>query len=167
MMASARRIGYDDGTKEVIWLLSARECEVVMNIHYTNSLDGIVPEMLSGFFEGWCVPPSKEKHFRILQGSAHVVLALDESQHRVIGFTNAISDCVNAAFIPLLEVLADYRGQGIGRELVKRLLQELEDYPCIDLTCDPELQPFYEKCGMKRSVGMIIREYSRSGPTST
>jgi hypothetical protein len=27
--------------------------------------------------------------------------------------------------------------------------------------CDPPLQPFYEKLGMHRSVGMILRHYDR------
>jgi len=56
-----------------------------------------------------------------------------------------------------------YRRQGIGRELVMRMLQALRDYRCIDLTCDPALQPFYETCGMLKSVGMAVRDYTRTG----
>jgi len=133
-------------------------------IRYANSLAGITPNMLGGFFEGWRVPPSPEKHLRILRASQHVVLATDESCGRVIGFINALTDGCNSAFIPLLEVIAAYRGQGIGRELVTRMLQLLCDYPCIDLTCDPTLQPFYEKLGLLRSTGMVVREYTRTGP---
>ena len=34
---------------------------------------------------------------------------------------------------------------------------ELDDFYAVDLMCDPELQPFYERFGMHRATGMIIR----------
>jgi len=134
-----------------------------MAICYTDSLDRIDASMLNAFFEGWQVPPSPEEHMRILKGSQHVVLAVDDSCRRVIGFITAITDGCHSASIPLLEVLVAYRRQGIGRELVMRMLQALRDYRCIDLTCDPALQPFYETCGMLKSVGMAVRDYTRTG----
>ena len=108
---------------------------------------------------------SPEKHLDVLQRSSHVVLAMEGD--RVIGFINAISDGRHAAFVSLLEVLPEYRRAGIGSELVRRMLDELRDYPCIDLTCDAALQPFYGRCGMQQSVGMILREYDRAGPNGT
>jgi GNAT superfamily N-acetyltransferase len=115
--------------------------------------------MLGGFFHGWRRPLSPETHLRVLRGSGLVVLAVDDSASRVVGFINALTDGCQSAFIPLLEVLPEYRGKGIGRELVKRMLDQLKNFPCVDLTCDPKLQPFYEKFGMQRSVGMVIRNY--------
>jgi ribosomal protein S18 acetylase RimI-like enzyme len=97
----------------------------------------------------------------MLRGSDKVVLAIDDSCKRVVGVINALCDGVNSAFIPMLEVVPEHRKQEIGRELVRRMLDELKGYPCIDLSCEPEMQPFYEKCGMRRSVGMMIREHSR------
>ena len=134
-----------------------------MRIRYTTSLRGIDARMLTGFFEGWRVPPSPRKHLRILRGSAHVVLAIDVTRRHVVGFVNALADGAQSAFIPLLEVLPDCRGKGIGRQLVRRMLHSLRHYPCIDLTCDPALQAFYERCGMRRSTGMVIRDYRRGG----
>lgn len=131
---------------------------------YTTSLEGITPAMLRGFFAGWRSPLTPEKHLRVLSGSRHVVLALSDDRSQVIGFINAISDGEHSAFIPLLEVLPEHRRSGIGRELVRRMLEVLKEYPCIDLTCDPGVQTFYEKCGLQRSVGMVIRAYGRSGP---
>ncbi len=61
------------------------------------------------------------------------------------------------AFIPLLEVLPSHRGRGIGSELVERLLEELKHFYAVDLMCDPELQPFYDRFGMHRAIGMVIR----------
>ena len=127
-------------------------------VHYTESLTGIEPEQLAGgFFEEWPNPPSPETHLRILQGSSHVVLAIDERSADGVGFVTAISDGVLSAYIPLLEVLPDYRHQGIGQELMRRMLATLRDLYMVDLLCDPELQPFYQQLGMSPATGMLIR----------
>lgn len=115
--------------------------------------------MLAGFFVGWPNPPSAEVHLRILQGSSHVVLAVDGKQ--VVGFITAISDSVSTAYIPFLEVLPDYQKRGIGKELVRRLLAQLQNFYMIDLTCDKELIPFYESLGLHPATAMSIRNYTR------
>jgi ribosomal protein S18 acetylase RimI-like enzyme len=130
-------------------------------IVYTDSLDGVTPERLHGFFVGWPHPPSPQTHLRMLQGSAAVALALDDVSGQVVGYINAISDGFHAAFIPNLEVLPGYQGQGIGSELVRRMLNRLESYYAIDLMCDADLQPFYERLGLRRSTGMVQRNYPR------
>lgn len=126
-------------------------------IRYSDSLENIRPEQLEGFFVGWPNPPSPETHFRLLQGSYKIWLALDGE--RVVGFITALSDGVLTAFIPLLEVLPEYQGQGIGAELTKHLLDSLSHLYSIDLICDEDVQPFYEKLGMRRYSGMVWRKY--------
>ena len=130
-------------------------------ITYTDSLSGITAEQLDGFFVGWPNPPSPSTHLRILQGSAAVVLAIDDISGQVIGFITAISDGVSAAYIPHLEVLPTYQQQGIGTELVKRMLDTLHNIYMIDLTCDIDLQPFYARLGMRPYTAMLIRNYDR------
>ena len=126
-------------------------------ISYQTTITGITPAMLAGFFVGWPNPPDGATHLRFLEGSQHRVLALADG--RVVGFVTAISDGVLCAYIPLLEVLPAYQGQGIGSELVRRLLAELDGLYAIDLMCDVELQPFYEHLGFQCSQGMIRRNY--------
>jgi ribosomal protein S18 acetylase RimI-like enzyme len=113
---------------------------------------------VDGFFEGWPRVPSAERFLRILQGSHAVVLARDGEGGRVVGFVNAISDGELAAHIPLLEVLPEYRHRGIGTELVRRMLDKLDGLAMIDLTCDPELVPYYERFGMRPVAGMVMRD---------
>jgi len=117
-------------------------------IEYTDSLDGVEPRHLEGFFVGWPSPPPPEHHLELLRGSAAVVLARDEDA--VVGFVTAISDGVLSASIPLLEVLPEYQGEGIGSELVRRLLAALDGLYMIDLSCDAELEPFYARLGFRR-----------------
>ncbi|MCD8510521.1 MAG: GNAT family N-acetyltransferase [Bacillus sp. (in: Bacteria)] len=121
----------------------------------------ITPSMLHGFFVGWPNPPSPEKHLVLLINSHKVVLAIDEN--KVVGFITAISDGVLAAYIPFLEVLPEYQNQGIGKELVKRMITELNGIYMIDLLCDKELQPYYEKVGLHKATGMLLRNYQSQG----
>jgi ribosomal protein S18 acetylase RimI-like enzyme len=128
-------------------------------ICYITTLDEIRSEMLTGFFVGWPNPPSPEIHLRILRNSSYFILAFDDAAHRVVGFITAISDGVLAAYIPLLEVLPDYQGQGIGTELVRRTMAHFKRLYMVDTVCDPELRPFYEKCGMRPVTAMVVRNY--------
>jgi ribosomal protein S18 acetylase RimI-like enzyme len=89
-------------------------------IEYAHSEAGINPEQLRGFFAGWPDPPSPERHLELLRGSDHVVLTRDGE--RVVGFATAISDGVLSAYIPLLEVLAEHQGRGIGTEALGRAM---------------------------------------------
>lgn len=77
----------------------------------------------------------------------------------VVGFITAITDHVLSAYIPLLEVLPSYQGQGIGLELVQRMLEKLNSIYMVDLLCDPDLQPFYARAGMQPASGMLVRNY--------
>jgi GNAT superfamily N-acetyltransferase len=128
-------------------------------IRYTESLDDVAPGMLSGFFVGWKAPRTPEEHLRILHGSTYVVLALDPGAGCVVGFVTALSDGVQAAFIPLLEVLPDYQGRGIGTELMTRILRRLDGVPAVDLTCNAPLQRFYARFGMTPATAMVLRRY--------
>mgnify|MGYP001174193873 CR=1 FL=1 len=130
-------------------------------MRYLTSADAISADQLHGFFVGWPNPPSPETHLAILQRSAAVALAMDEETGRVVGFVNALSDSLLSAFIPLLEVLPDYQGRGIGSELVRRLLAQLGDLYAVDVMCDADVQPFYARLGMQPAQGMMLRRYDR------
>jgi ribosomal protein S18 acetylase RimI-like enzyme len=139
-------------------LINVGEWDTVIVLkHYTHELDEL--ELGSGFFEGWPNPPSEEMHRRILKESYLALVAVDTETNQVVGFVNAISDGVLSAYIPLLEVLPVYRNQGIGANLVRTLLDELQDLYMIDLCCDQELQSYYVQLGMIKSYGMIYRNY--------
>ena len=133
-------------------------------IDYTDDISCINAENIpEGFFQGWLSKPNIEKHLDILCNSYKVWLAIDRETNKVVGFINAISDGILSAYIPLLEVLPKYQKMGIGGELVKRMLDSLKDLYMADLLCDPELQPYYQKFGMTKSTGMIMRNYDRQG----
>jgi len=130
-------------------------------IRYQHSAEALNADQLGGFFEGWPNPPAAGTHLALLKRSDHVLLALDGE--RVIGFVTAISDGVLSAYIPLLEVLPTYRKQGIGSELVRQMLEKLRGFYMVDVVCDPDLQAFYARFGMKPYTAMIIRNLDSGG----
>lgn len=130
-------------------------------IEYRESAAGITSEMLPGFFVGWPNPPSPTTHLKILKQSSHIVLAFDTEQNRVVGFINAISDNILCAYIPLLEVLPEFKNLGIGGRLTATMLEKLKRFYMIDLICNEELQPFYKRFGMGPYSGMVIRNFKR------
>lgn len=137
-----------------------------MGIVFRDNLEDIDLEQLDGnFFYGWPNPPSTPTFLKLLEKSYAIELAVDEDTGKVVGFIQAISDGVLSAYIPLLEVVPEYKGRGIGTALVQRIFERLRDLYMIDLLCDPELQTFYEKQGMSKASGMVIRHYQNQSGT--
>lgn len=128
-------------------------------IQYINDISGIEATQLEGFFVGWPSPPNQENHLKLLKGSAHIWLAIDDETNQVVGFINAISDQVLSAYIPLLEVIPSYQSKGIGGELVTKMIETLKDYYMVDLMCDDNMTAFYERFNMFSAGGMIVRNY--------
>ncbi|HEY2550489.1 MAG TPA: GNAT family N-acetyltransferase [Streptosporangiaceae bacterium] len=126
-------------------------------IYYTDDLTQVREDMLHGFFVGWPRPPSAAQHLAVLRGSYRSVVAIDDANGRVAGFVNMLSDGVLTAFIPWLEVLPDYQGQGIGAELMRRILDGTDMFYSVDLVCDAALVPYYERFGMRGASSAVLR----------
>ena len=127
-------------------------------IRYEEDSAAIAAGQLGGgFFEGWPVAPSPDLHLAHLRGCEVAICAIDDATGTVVGFVTAIGDGVLTASIPLLEVLPAYRGRGIASELVRRVLARLSGRYSIDLTCDPELIPFYERLGGRAWNAVVWR----------
>ncbi len=127
-------------------------------ITYTDSTEDVTPAQLKGFFEGWLDPPSPEVHLELLNKSDCIVLA-KSGEGRIVGYVTALTDGVLTAYVSFIEVIPEFRGRGIGTELMKRLMQRFEKLYAIDLMCDPEVAPFYENLGFHSGNGMMIRRY--------
>lgn len=136
------------------------------SIKYISTAEVIRHAQLVGFFVDWPNHPSPERHLDILRASHGVELALDNSTNQVVGFINMISDGIFAGYIPLLEVLPEYQGKGIGKELTNRILTRYNHLYMLDVCCDDTVVPFYASKGFLNVSGMIKRNFEQqSAPT--
>jgi len=55
-------------------------------------------------------------------------------------------------------VLPGYRGHGIGTELMRHVLSRIGRRYMIDLTCDEDLVPFYDRFEMIPGRAMVLRD---------
>ncbi len=117
-------------------------------ITYTHDVRSIRLGDLDGFFVGWPTAPTPERLQAALSGSTAAGFAWNGLT--LVGFVYAISDGALSAFIPLLEVTPDFQAQGVGSDLVRRLLARLQDYYMVDVVCDETVAPFYEQLGGTR-----------------
>ncbi|WP_339096339.1 hypothetical protein WDJ50_03325 [Deinococcus sp. VB142] len=69
----------------------------MQKITYRTTLDGIGPQQLTGFFDGWPNPPTPDNLYRILGRAYAFALAVNE-EGEVVGFINAISDGILTAY---------------------------------------------------------------------
>ena len=126
-------------------------------ISYTDHLTAVREDMLRGFFVGWPRRPSPAQHLAVLRASYRSVVAIDDAPGRVAGFVNMLSDGILTAFVPWLEVLPEYQRQGIGDELMRRVLADTDRFYSVDLVCDAELLPYYARFGMASASGALLR----------
>lgn len=125
-------------------------------ITYSNEAGTVCAEdVIDGLFAGWPHPPTAQQLIDVMDNSYARVWAFSDG--RVIGYVNALSDGILTAFIPWLEVHPDYQGQGIGSELLRRILGQLGGMYSIDLMCDPEMVGFYERFDMSATTGALLR----------
>jgi ribosomal protein S18 acetylase RimI-like enzyme len=90
----------------------------------------------------------------MIRGSLYFMVARDLDGH-IIGMARVISDGYSDAYIQDVVVLGKYRGQGIGRELVKRLTQlcVARKIAWIGLVAEPGTLELYEELGYGPLVG--------------
>ena len=130
-------------------------------VTFQTDLEAVSASDLEGFFGGWLNPPPPEALLRLLGETDHSVLARESGGTRVVGFVTALSDRVLSAYISLLEVAPEYRHQGIGSELVRRILDEVGDLYMVDAVCDPEVVPFYSRLRFTRATAVSVRRYDK------
>lgn len=119
---------------------------------YRYSQSRNVPrEQLLSLYEanGWSAAEKPETLQRALQSSHSLITAWD--QERLIGLGNAISDGHLVVYYPHLLVLPDYQGRGVGRELMRRLMDRYQGFHQHIILSDARAIRFYEKLGFTRA----------------
>ncbi len=99
-------------------------------------------------------PEARETIPAMIRGSVRFMVARS-IDGRIVGMARVISDGYSDAYIQDVVVLKDYRGRGVGRELVRRLTQFCVSRKIgwIGLVAEPGTQSLYEELGYGPLVG--------------
>ena len=127
-----------------------------MPITYRDTHD-IDLDQLTALFVSADMEDRTKDRARLLQqvrGSMFVVSAWDDE--RLVGFARAISDGATNAYVSTVAVLPAYRRQGIGRELMRRLLDG-RDGLTFALHARKEAKALYVACGFLETEDMFRR----------
>ena len=131
--------------------------EVFGMVDYSFELP-IEPEQLQILFRqtGWAENRSIEGIRTMLEGTAIVLGAWEDD--RLIGFARTITDGSYRGLIDDVVVEESRRGQGIGTELMQRLLKRLTEIGVeeIFLRCGREEVTFYQRHGFKKTKGIMM-----------
>lgn len=95
---------------------------------------------------------------RQVRGARWVVHAYDGA--RLVGFCRAISDGVSNAYVSTVMVDPEYRRQGIGREMLVRLMSGQDDIKFV-LHTRKDAAAFYAALGFADATDMMVRERRR------
>lgn len=98
-----------------------------------------------------------EKFLKMMKNTTRAVVAIEDA--RVVGFARALCDDVSNGYISMVAVAAERRGQGLGRELVRRLIGEDTGLTWV-LRAGRDSSGFWTKLGFK--VSDIAMERVRS-----
>lgn len=137
------------------------------SIHYEIVTEVPVNEIVALYESGqWWEesPHNREIIPGMIQGSFCFLLATHQGSP--IGMGRVISDGYSDGYIQDLVVKQAYRGQGIGKEIVRRLthfcMEKGLDW--VGLIAEPKTQTFYEELGfrvLRDDVPMIFEGYPK------
>ena len=109
-------------------------------------LDDIEYALTLSNAEGW---NQTEKDWRLFIRSSQNVCVLAECGKKIIGTTTAINYSNQLAWIGMVLVAKEYRGQGVSKLLLTNILEKLESFKSIKLDATPEGQRVYKKFDFK------------------
>jgi len=106
---------------------------------------------------GWGKRVQDPDRFRRMMENADRAVVAIEGEH-VVGFARALFDDASNGYISMVAVAADFQGKGIGRELVKRLMDvDAPQQITWVLRAGRGATGFWEKMGFRKSeVAMEI-----------
>jgi GNAT superfamily N-acetyltransferase len=84
---------------------------------------------------------------KMLAGTDILVVLIDRATDRLVGFTRALTDGRYRAYVYDVIVAPDWQDRGLGRVLMDATLERLDGVESIELTCKPEMIPFYRRWG--------------------
>jgi ribosomal protein S18 acetylase RimI-like enzyme len=131
-------------------------------IEYHDTPHPIDLEQLARLFDsvGWKHRTrDPDRLAQMVRGSMYGVCAADGET--LVGYARAVSDGAFNAYVSTVAVHPEYQRQGIGRELLRRLVDG-RDHVQFVLHAPPHVHSFYLRCGFRAAPDMFGRDAYRS-----
>jgi GNAT superfamily N-acetyltransferase len=104
---------------------------------------------------GWEKRVADPNRFRrMMEKASRTVVAVERG--RIVGFARALCDDASNGYVGTVLVAEDYRGRGIGREMVNRLIGDDPDITWV-LRAGHGSEPFWRKLGFEVSHAAMER----------
>jgi predicted N-acetyltransferase YhbS len=129
-----------------------------MALTWSDTVDGIDWEELSAVYRAAPLGNKSADMLKVAFGhSMFRCFAFDGG--RIVGAGRALADGVDCSYIGDVAVLPSHQGTGLGREIVRRLVDASRGHRKIILYSVPGKEAFYRKFGFKRmTTAMAIFE---------
>lgn len=128
-------------------------------LEFINRLDAHQTHQLLELYQNeWWTRGRTLEDVQVMLADEHPIFAYTEAtSRRLVAFARVLTDGVFKALLFDVIVAEDYRGTGLGKQLMDRVLADprLASVRHIELYCLPELVPFYERCGFASDVGGV------------
>jgi predicted GNAT family N-acyltransferase len=105
--------------------------------------------------EWWSKERTRSDVERMVLASDVLFAMVEKGSESLAAFARVLTDRTYLALVLDVIVAPEYRGHGLGRLLVEGICSEptLQNVASIELVCQPELIPFYQKWGFSENVG--------------
>ncbi len=129
-----------------------------MSISWTDRLDAIDWDELSALYRAAPLGDKPPADLKLVFGNSMFrAFAFDDG--RLVGVGRVLADGRDCAYLCDIAVLPSHHGQGLGREIVGRLVHQSRSHRKIILYCVPGTESFYEAFGFRRmTTAMAIFE---------
>lgn len=97
----------------------------------------------------------------LIKGSFVFAIAIDKKTGKTIGMGRVLSDGVSDAYIQDLVILSEFRAKGIGKKIVKKLINHCKskNINWIALIAEPDQEGFYENIDFKQMKNYTPMKY--------
>jgi len=105
--------------------------------------------------EWWSARRTRPDVERMLAASDLLFAVVETGSDSLVAFARVLTDRTYLALVLDVIVAPKHRGAGLGRLLVESICSEpaLQNVASIELVCQPEYVPLYEKWGFTANVG--------------
>jgi len=106
--------------------------------------------------EFWC-SDRKRKDIDTVLTNSDIVIGLETTDGRLIGFSRVLTDYIYKAVIYDLIVHPEFRGLQLGKLLLDTIIQhpDLTAVGHFDLNCLPHMMEFYKRWGFTEELGAL------------